>query len=246
MWRDRLTTILTGIALVVGAWLLTTSTIPLPNVAPLLEAQGQGLSVSAANPLAYWVGPGACNSAVSANPTGTQGLTVAGTSNMPVVQAETSGAGTNTHTYICNIAPPYAIISTINTGFAIQDAVFFYAVPLGGPLDTQTATLPSGTMNSTTVFGQVVYPAPGVGETPSTVAPARADTGSMAIAPVVASFNVTTTTAGSFFSARFTPGAPIIWRTDLRQLLLQVTLNTVTLTATRTNSPGVLVHYRSN
>lgn len=203
-----------------------------------LEAQG----FSFANSYAYFVPPGNCYSAVSGNSTGTQGHTVAGASNTPVVQAQTSATGTNTHTYVCNIAPPYYVVTTAN-GFAIQDAVFFYAAE--NQLGTQASTLASGTMNSSIVFASITYPTAAIGETPSTVTPVRADSGTMVITPVVASFNTTTTTAGSFYSVKFAPATPIAWKTDLKQLLLTVTLQGLTLTPTKTNSPGVLVHFRS-
>src|ERR1051325_8318025 len=50
--------------------------------------------------------PSACYSAVSGNGTGTNGYTTAGTSLTPVIQAQTSATGTNTHTYICTISLP--------------------------------------------------------------------------------------------------------------------------------------------
>src|SRR5690242_6647651 len=115
--------------------LLTLLAVPLA-----LAAQGP----SATNPGFYWVPPSACTSSVSANSTGTNGQTTTGASAVPVVQAQTSATGTNTHTYICNISPPTAII-TARAGIAILDAVFLY-----GPqsaLGTQSATLASGTMN---------------------------------------------------------------------------------------------------
>jgi hypothetical protein len=203
---------------------------------PVLFSQG----FTTANPGMYWVPPSACISAVSGNSTGTNGQTVSGASNMPVVQAHTSVTGTNTHTYICNITPPNGIITT-RTGYAVLDAIFTYGVQ-GTALGTQAATLASGTMNSSIIFSYVAYPTPAGAETPSTVTPVRADTGTIVIAPVVASFNTTSTTAGSFYALKFTPATPIAWKTDKRQLLLTVTLQALASQDVVTNSSGVLVH----
>ena len=195
-------------------------------------------------PYAYWVPPGNCNTTVSANSTGTQGLTVVGTSNTPVVTASTSATGlTNTHTYVCNLAP-IAALTSIGTNIRIKDVVFFYGQQTA--LGTQVAVLASGTMNASTVFSLIQYPPPGASETATTVAPVRADSGTLVITPVVASFNTSTTTAGAFFSVDFRPATPIGWNTDLQQLLLTVTLQTSGDAATITNSPGALVHIRSN
>jgi len=199
-----------------------------------------GQAYSASNPGIYWVPPGNCNTTASGNTTGTQGQTISGASAMPVVQAQTSVTGTNTVTFICNISPPQSI-KTTGTGLGILDAIFTYAV-VTGPLGTQVATLSSGTMNGSTVFSYVAYPTPVGAQTPSTVTPVRADANTLVITPVVASFNTTTTTAGSFFAAKFTPAAPIAWKTDLRQLLMTVTLQGLASTPYTINSAGVLLH----
>lgn len=213
--------------------------LPFVLLAALLTALPASAQIQ---PFAYWVPPSACATVVSGNSTGTNGQTTVGASTMPVVQAQTSVTGTNTHTYICNIAPP-ASLSVSGTRIQIIDAVFFYATQ--PQIGTQAASLSAGTMNSSIVFSYVNYPVPGASETASTVTPVRADSGSLTIAPAVASFNVTTTTAGSFYSAKFTPAALIGWNTDLKQLLLTVTLQGAATTALITNSPGILVHARS-
>lgn len=200
-------------------------------------------SVSAqVSPYGYWVPPSACSSSVSGNGTGTNGQTTSGASLLPVVQAQTSATGTNTHTYICNINPPSYLTAT-NARVLVQDAVFFYGVQTTA-LGTQVAVLASGTMNASIVFSKVLYPPSGASETPSVVTPVRADAGTLVITPVVASSNVATTTAGSFFSVKFQPATAISWNTDLQQLLLTVSLLNTATSATVTNSPGVLVHLR--
>ena len=219
------------VSLVPATWLADRVTAP-------VLAQGY----SNTNPYAYWVPPGACNSTVSGNSTGTNGLTTTGASTMPVVQTQTSATGTNTATFICNISPPNAIITTGN-GILITDAVFFYSNSKG--LAAQSATLASGTLNGSTLFSYVAYPTPASGETPSTVTPVRADSGTLTITPTVATFNIATITAGSFYSVRFTPATSVlVWKTDLRQLLLTVTIQQSALSATIITSSGVLVHFR--
>ena len=206
----------------------------------ILAAQGY----SNTNPYTYFVPPGNCNSSVSGNSTGTNGLTVVGASNTPVVQAQTSNSGTNTHTYVCNISPPYWVV-TSGTGIQITDVVFLYGVQTTG-LGTQVNVLASGTFNGSIVFGSITYPTAAASETPSTVAPARADSGTMVVTPVAASVNVATTTAGGFYTLKFAPASgTLVWKTDLKQLLLTVSLLNTATSATITNSPGALVHFKS-
>lgn len=210
-----------------------------PIFALRLTAQGY----SAGNQY-YWVPPGACATGVSGNGSGTQQLTTVGASFAPVIQASTSGVGTNTHTFTCNIAPPTYLV-TSGTGVVITDATFFYGVQTTG-LGTQAAVLASGTMNGVIVFSYVDLPTAGASETPSTVTPVRADSGTLTIAPAVASFNVATTTAGAFYSAKFTPASgTLVHKTVNRALWMVVSLLNTATSATVTNSPGVLVHYRS-
>jgi len=205
---------------------------------------GQGYSRT--NPYAYWVPPGACAGSTSGTAAAGSGYTTTGASNTPVVAVVSNpgGSSAKTTTFICTITPPSWIV-TSGTGIAIQDAVFMYDPQ--NYLGTQTATLASGTMNASIVFASITYPAAGASETPSTVTPVRADSGTLTITPVVASFNPGTdpNTAGSFYSVKFTPATPIVWKTDLLQLLLTVTLqNQAGLTSTTATS-GVLVHFRS-
>lgn len=184
----------------------------------------------------------ACFTSVSGNSTGTNGYTTAGTSLTPVVQAQTSTTGTNTHYYICNITIPSFLAGK---GAAVTDVVFKYGVQTTA-LGTQAVTLASGTLNSTTVFSYIDFPAPGASETASTVAPVRADSGTLTLSPVAASFNVATTTAGAFYTEKFTPASAIpvpSGGTDRRQLLFTVALLNTATSATVTNSPGLTVHY---
>jgi hypothetical protein len=160
-----------------------------------------------------------------------------------VVQASTSSTGTNTHTYVCKVHVPQQLTNTQpGKGVYISNVVWYYGVQ-GAALGTQSATLASGTMNSSTVFGTVTYPGSGATETPSTVAPVRADSGTLTITPAVASFNTATTTAGAFYTVTFTPASPILLQTDLQDLVLTFTLQCAATTATTTNSTGGIIHY---
>lgn len=184
---------------------------------------------------AYWVPPGACQTIVSGNATGTNGLTVVGSSNLYVLQASTSASGTNTHTYQCNISP-------IVRPSSILEATFYYGVDQSN-LGTQAAVLASGTLNSSTVFSTVTYPVAGAIETPSALVPVRTDTGSLTITPAVASFNKTSIEPGRFYSVKFTPASPMPITADDVQVLLTVTLQNAATSATITTSPGVYVKY---
>lgn len=178
----------------------------------------------------------------TANSTGTNGLTVVGASNVGVVNIGSSTTGTNTHTYNCVLDVEAHLAG--KTAY-LKDVVFKYGVQTT-TLGTQVAVLASGTMNSQLVFQYIDFPAPGASETASTVTPVRADAGTLVITPVVASFNVATTTAGGFYTAQFTPATPIMIPTgqaDRRQLQFSVALLNTATSATITNSPGLTVHY---
>jgi hypothetical protein len=232
-----------ALALTVGSAVvdrLDVASISHARLMPFVRLIAQPLS--SANPFAYWVKPGDC-SGTTANATGTNGLTVVGASNKNVIQVQSTNVGTNTHIYACEIAPPSFIVSA-TTGLAVVDAVFAYGVQTTG-LGTQAAVLASGTMNAVQVFNTITYPAAGAGETPSTVTPVRGDTGTLVITPAVASANVATTTAGAFVTTTFTPATAIPVSTDFKDLMLQVGLLNTATSATITNSPGVLVHFRS-
>lgn len=205
---------------------------------------GASLVFAQAQPFNYWVPPSQCQSYVSGNSTGTNGLTVTGASNTPVVQAQTSITGSNTQTFKCNLAPPVSLTNTIGNRILIYDATFFYG-PLVG-LSAQAFTGSTGVFNGDIVFTLINYPTPGASETPSTVTPVRADSGTLAMTPVAASFNTSTTTAGSFYSMKFQPANPINWNTDLQQLILTVTFTGYGSLAQTLTSPGALIHIRSN
>lgn len=168
-----------------------------------------------------------------------QGAQLAGSTAVTQIST-TNAAGAATHTYTCTVPVPTRTRS--NDGIAIQDITFLYGVQTSA-LGTQANVLASGTFNGSTVFGRVTYPTPAASQTASTVTPVRADSGTMVITPVVASFNTGTTTAGAFFSARFAPATPFLVNTDNQQLIFTVTFLCTTTVATITNTPGFVVHY---
>jgi hypothetical protein len=192
-----------------------------------------------------FLGPAACQSSVSGNGSGTNGYTALGTApSIPVVQASTSSTGTNTHYYMCNLNQLTAGLSVgVARTVALIDVVAYYGVQTTA-LGTQVATLASGTMNSKTVFTKIALPAAAASETATGLAEAaRADSGTLVITPVVGSFNVGTTTAGEFFSAKFAPASAIAMNTDSQMMLFTLSLLNTATSATVTNSPGILVHY---
>jgi hypothetical protein len=181
----------------------------------------------------------ACGSTVSANSTGTNGFTTAGTSNTPVDQASTSITGTNTHTYVCDITPPSRLGGGAVT--AITNVVFFYGTL--NTLGNQVSTLASGTFNSSIVFGKILMPAATIPQTASTVAPVRADSGTLLITPVAAAIPLTTVTAGQFNTIQFTPATAIVIA-DLTKYLLTVTLQGPATSTLATYTTGAIVHTR--
>lgn len=204
---------------------------------------------------AYWVAPGNCWYSVA---TGTLtaptfgatggvtslGLVAIGAANVPVIQvATTNAAVVSVNTISCLINPP-TTVGVTGRGVTLVDADVFYGIQqTGGVNATQVAVLGSGTMNGTLVFGKTAFPTPGASETPSTVAQTRADAGTLAVTPSMATFNSVVTTAGAFFSQNFTPATPFGLTTDLTNYYINFTVLCNTTQATTINSPGILIHY---
>lgn len=208
---------------------------------PPADLHAQGYSNT--NPAAYWVDPGKCGATASGSSTVT--YTVDGASSTPVLKiSDTLAVGVaHTTTFLCHIEPPSWIVTT-GQGLQIVDAVFVYSPQ--NILGTQTAVLGSGTMNGSTVFGFLTLPTPAASETGSTITPARADSGTFVITPAVASFNVSTLTAGSYYTVKIAPAAgTLLWKTDLRDLIMTTTFTESAGLTTVITTPGVLVHYKS-
>lgn len=226
----RLTSVLKGAALLLALAFF----VLFPGWSP------QTVQAQLSNQGIYLVPPTACGQLVSGNSTGTQGYQVSGSSNTWVQQSQTSATGVNTHTYICDITPAGSRIGG-GAVTAITKVTFFYG--LTNQLGSQTSTVASGTFNAAIVFSKIVLPAPGASETPSTVLPVRADTGTLLITPGSSTFNTTTSGAGTFYTVTFTP-ATAIPIADLTKYLLTVTLQGLQDTPLTTFTPGAIVYTR--
>jgi hypothetical protein len=206
---------------------------------------------------AYWVSPGNCWYSVAtgtlttptfgAAPGATAlGLNVVGASNVPVMQVSTTNAAViSTNTISCVINPP-STVGITGRGVNLTDAVVVYGIQQAGGVNaTQVSVAASGTFNGTIVFDKVAFPTPGAAETPSTVTPVRADAGTLAFAPTAAAFNSLVTTAGAFFTQKFTPATSFALNTDLTIYHINFAVLCNTTQATTINVAGVLVHYTS-
>lgn len=164
---------------------------------------------------------------------------------VPVMQVATTNAAViSTNTITCNVPVPSRV--SAGRGVYVVDATFMYGLQQAGGVNaTQVAVEASGTMNGVLVFSQVTYPAAGAAETPSTVAPVRWDAGTLVLNPAKAAFNSLVTTAGSFFSQKFTPATPMAMVSDFVQYFVSLPILCNTTQATTINSPGVLIHYRT-
>jgi hypothetical protein len=202
-----------------------------------------------------FVGPGNCYyttsggtfaAQTSVGVTGTTGLglvsSASGVASLPVLEVSTTNSGTATNTISCMVPVPAR--TNAARGAYLVDATMFYGV-YQNTAGTQVAVLASGTMNGQAVFTSVTMPAAGVSETASTVAPARWDTGTLLITPVVASFNGTALTVGQFDTIKFTPATALSLNTDLTVYEVNLTVLCAATTATSIATPGLLVHYRS-
>ena len=208
---------------------------------------------------AYWVPPGNCWYSVATGTLTTPtfgaaaGVTALGLNNttatapaVPVMQVATTNASViSVNTINCLINPP-STVGITGRGINLVNADFFYGIQQSGGVNaTQLYTLASGTMNGALVFSKVVMPTPGASETPSTVAPVRADTGTLAVTPSGATFNSLVTTAGAFFTQRYTPSAPFSLSGDDTLYYISMTFLCNTTQATTINTPGVMIHFTS-
>jgi hypothetical protein len=159
----------------------------------------------------------------------------------PVIQISTTNAGTANNTVSCQLPVP----SRTNTsrGVYLADVVWIYGLQQAAANSTQVATEASGLLNGVVAFGKITLPAPGASETPSTVAQARADAGTMVLLPAKASFNAGTTTTGAFATQKITPATPFAMTTDLTLYFANFTVLHAVTTASTLQVAGVMVHY---
>lgn len=203
----------------------------------------------------YWIPPGNCWYDVATGTLTTPtfgaapgvtalGLNVVGASNTPVMQvATTNAAVVSVNTIKCLINPP-STIGITGRGINLTSADVYYGIQQAGGVNaTQASVAASGTFNGQIVFTKIAFPAAGASETPSTVTPVRADTGSLAYSPAAAAFNSLVTTAGAFFTQTFTPAASFALNVARTQYYVNFTVLCNTTQATTINVAGVQVSY---
>ena len=174
--------------------------------------------------------PNTCIQSVSGNATGTNGPTIV--AGIPVVQAQTSIVGTNQHRYDCTVLLPMRATERLY----VTSVAFTYGVQ-GSNLAAGSASLANGTINGATVF--TFQDASLAGESSAL---ARADSGSIAIAP--SPVNLAVGTAGKWYTIRVTPGKPIPF-TQGRVLQFTIVLQCAATSATITYTRGLQVNYAS-
>ena len=165
---------------------------------------------------------------------------------VPVMQVSTTNAGVvSVDTITCLINPP-TTVGVTGRGINLVNADFVYGIQgTGGVNATQVSVAASGTMNAGLVFSKIAMPAPGASETPSTVAPVRADAGTLVYLPIMSAFNSVVTSAGAFFTQRFTPATTFSLSTDETLYYVSMTVLCNTTQATTINAAGVIVHFTS-
>jgi hypothetical protein len=159
----------------------------------------------------------------------------------PVIQVATTNAGTANNTVSCQVPLPSRANSS--RGVYLADVVWAYGLQQAAANATQVATEASGLLNGVLAFGKIVLPTPAASETPSTVAQARWDSGTMVLLPAKASFNSSTTSTGSFATQKITPATPIAMATDLTLYYVNFTVLHVVTTASTLQVAGAFIHY---
>jgi hypothetical protein len=159
----------------------------------------------------------------------------------PVIQIATTNAGTATNTVSCQI--PLPLRSNLNRAVYVADATWVYGLQQAAANATQVAVEASGTLNGIVAFGKITLPAAGASETPSTVAQARWDSGTMVLTPAKASFNNGVTTTGAFVTQKIAPATPLPMFTDSTIYYANFTVLHAVTTASTLQVAGVLIHY---
>lgn len=179
----------------------------------------------------FIVPPGSCAVKASASAGATNSTLVAvGANFTPAIEGNTTAAATQTVSCLGSV--PTRLTS--GKGITIQNVVLQYGV-------VTTAF----TSTTAPVVGTITFPAPGVGETPSVIAPVAAG-GSLTVLPVIGSANLTAQTAGAFFSEKVTFGTPIVVNTDLVSLFFQQGFVQGGAATSLLDVTGLIVHYTIN
>jgi hypothetical protein len=159
----------------------------------------------------------------------------------PVIQVATTNAGTANNTVSCQV--PLPTRANPSRGVYVADVVWAYGLQQAAANSTQVATEASGLLNGVVAFGKITLPTPAASETPSTVAQARWDAGTMVLTPAKASFNAGTTTTGGFATQKITPATPIAMTTDLTLYYVNFTVLHAATTASTLQVAGAFIHY---
>lgn len=160
----------------------------------------------------------------------------------PVIQvATTNAAGAAINTVSC--AVPLPTRGNPSRGVYVADATWVYGLQQTAANATQVATEASGLLNGVLAFGKIVIPAAAASETPSTVAQARWDAGTMVLTPAKAAFNSGITTTGAFVSQKIAPATPVAMTTDATAYYVNFTVLHTTTSASTLQVAGVLIHY---
>lgn len=157
--------------------------------------------------------------------TGT-GLQLIGATLTPVYQVDTTNSGTNTHSYVCELACPTR--NTLGRGCnSMAGVLFFYGAQTNGPASQTLSTCFT-----------VTFPTQGASESASTVGGAACG-GTITQIPAVGSANLGTTTAGAFFSTYALFGTAVDDSNSAykKSYVSFVFVGTAT-TATKTNTAG--------
>jgi hypothetical protein len=157
-----------------------------------------------------------------------QGLSTAGTANVPVTVISATSAGASVNSLTCFV-PVNTFQPLINKGVTIKFVDVLYGVA------TTTLTSISGG-----AFSTIAFPAPGATETASVVTPVAVG-GSVTTSSTTG--NLAATTAGAFKTSRLTPATPINLTTDMTYLVVLENFNQSASAAQIVSSPGLLVHY---
>lgn len=159
----------------------------------------------------------------------------------PVLQVATTNAGTAINTVSCQV--PLPTRTNVSRGVFVADATWVYGLQQTAANATQVATEASGLLNGVVAFGKIVLPAAGASETPSTVAQARWDAGTIVLTPAKASFNAGTTTTGAFVTQKIAPATPVAMTTDATAYYVNFTVLHTATSASTLQVAGVLIHY---
>lgn len=178
----------------------------------------------------FFVPPQDCSAAVSGT-AGAGNNTIIIDGSVPALKASSTNAGASNATFTCNFQPP---VSRLTSGKAIviTDITYLYSV------QTTTAT----SMVAST-FKSFTAPAAGAGESASS-ATLVDQCNTCVQTPAVASANLTSVSAGQYYSEKVAPGTAVTVGTDLQSFVFTFQINQSASAAQIITTPGLIVHYK--